>query len=326
MMLVSVVIPVYNRRSLVAGTVASVLAQTYPDIEVLVVDDGSTDGSADVLEQTFGDRIRVVRLPTNQGRSTARNTGWALAGGELVAFLDSDDLWAPEKLARQVPLFADPAVVMAHSWVEKIDADGRPLVADSAALAREFTLAAARGSDYAGLTETWCRLYTSAVVVRREALRSSGGFDPQIGNFEDWDVLWRIARTGRVVLVEEPLVLHRTHPGNTVARWRDAATPWLHVCRKHLNELPRRNADRRMRRARHNLLLNVSLGEYWRRNRWASRWWMWRALLADPRPLQNPGYYLWGAPLLHAFLPRPVADYLVRAWEVDPYTDAPEAP
>ena len=324
MTLVSVVIPVHNRRGFVLDTVRSVLAQTWPHLEVIVVDDGSTDGSADLLEETFGDRIRVIRLPTNQGRSTARNTGWALARGELVAFLDSDDLWAPDKLARQVPCFADPAVALVHTWVAKIDANGAPLEADSAALAREFALAAARGSDYAGLTETWCRMYTSAVLVRREALRTSGGFDPRISNFEDWDVLWRIARSGRVIAIEEPLVMHRTHPGNTVTRWVAVAEPWLHVCRKHLAELPR-SGDPRTRRARHNLLLNLSLGEYWRRNRWPSRRWMWRALLADPRPLRNPGYYMWGAPLLHAFLPRPVADALVKRWGVDPYANEPEA-
>ena len=324
MTLVTAVIPVHNRRAFASDAVASVLSQSYPHVEVLVVDDGSTDGSADSLEQEFGNRIRIVRLPTNQGRSTARNTGWALARGELVAFLDSDDLWDREKLTRQVPHFADPAVVLVHSWVAKIDAEGRPLEADSAALAREFALAAERGWDYAGLTETWCRLYTSAAVVRREALRTSAGFDPRIGNFEDWDVLWRIAKTGRVIAVEESLVRHRTHAGNTVEGWANAALPWLHVCRKHLSELPARNNDRRMRRARHNLLLNLSLGEYWRRNRWASRWWMWRALLVDPRPLRRPGYYMWAAPLLHAFLPRPLADYLVRSWEVDPYADPPE--
>lgn len=319
MTLVSVVIPLYNRRALIGDTVESALAQTHPDVEVLVVDDGSTDGSADEVERHFGDRVRVVRLARNQGRSTARNIGWALSRGSLVAFLDSDDLWAPEKLARQVPYFIDADVAIVHCRVDKVDALGAPHREQSAELARAFAAAEARGYDYGGITETWCRMYTSAVVVRADALRTSGGFDPRISNFEDWDVLWRIASQGRVVTLPDVLVHHRSHPGNTVARWVHDAEPWLHVCRKHLAELPSRRDTPAIRRARHNLLLNMSLGEFWRGRRWASRWWMWRALLADLRPLHNPGYSVWGAPLLHAFLPRVLADRLVRAWGVDPY-------
>mgnify|MGYP000443908833 CR=1 FL=1 len=81
--------------------------------------------------------------------------------------------------------------------------------------------------------ETWVR---SATVVRRDSLRTSGGFDPRLSNFEDWDVLWRIAKAGRVVTIPEALVLHRTHPGNTNSSWVEAAEPWLVVMRKHLLE------------------------------------------------------------------------------------------
>ncbi len=322
MTLVSVVIPVYNRRSLIAATVASALAQTRPGVEVIVVDDGSTDDSADVVEETFGGLVRVVRLAVNRGRSAARNEGVAVARGALVAFLDSDDLWSPDKLARQVPHFEDPSVVLVHCHVSKVDAEGRALEAESRELARAFAFADARGYDYGGITETWCRMYTSAVVVRRDAFEASGGFDPRLSNFEDWDILWRIARTGRVMTVREPLVRHRVHPGNTPTNWIENAEPWLYVCRKHLAELPAASRDPVLRRARHNLLLNLSLGEYWRRHRWASRWWMWRALGVELRPLRNPGYFTWSAPLLHAFLPRFIADRLVRAWKVDPYENA----
>ena len=196
-MLVSVVIPVFNRRAFIEKTVASVLAQTYAHVEVIIVDDGSTDGSADLVESAFGDRVHVVRLPTNEGRSIARNKGWALAQGSLVAFLDSDDLWAPEKLARQVPYFDDPAVAIVHCRVARIGAYGDLLEKESSELAREFLSAEQRGYDYGGITQTWCRMYTSASVVRRDALRWSGGFDPRLSNFEDYDVLWRIARDGR---------------------------------------------------------------------------------------------------------------------------------
>lgn len=324
MTLVSVVIPLFNRRRYIVGTIESVLAQRHRDVEVLVVDDGSTDGSADLVASTFGERVRLVRLPQNVGRSAARNLGWEMARGELVAFLDSDDLWLPDKLSRQVDHFRDPSVVLVHCWVGKIDAEGKPLERDAELLAQEFARALERGYDYGGITETWSRLYTSAAVVRREALQVSGGFDPRLSNFEDWDVLWRIAKGGRVVTVPEPLVLHRTHPGNTTASWAEAAEPWLEVMRKHLRELQPTESGPAARRARHNLYLNMSLGEYWRRRHWASRWWMWRALLVDPRPLRNPGYYMWGAPLLNAFLPAFVADAFAERWHVDRYLGNPK--
>ena len=322
---VSVVVPLYNRRRYAVETVESALAQSFQDLEVLVVDDASTDGGPEELEHRFGDRIRLIRLPTNQGRSVARNIGWSQARGDLVAFLDSDDLWLPGNLARQVASFSDPDVVLSHSWVGRVDADGNPMTAESAKLRREFERATRRGYDYGGITETWCRMYTSAVVVRRGALQRSGGFDPRLSHFEDWDVFWQVARMGKVATIEEALVLHRTHPGNTPSVWIQSAEQWLTVCRKHLADLPAQAPEEHLRRARHNLLVNMSLGEYWRRNRWASRRWMWRALAVERRPLWHPTYYVWGAPLVHAFFPRMIADRIVRAMGVDDYRDVSPA-
>lgn len=321
---VSVVIPTLNRRRWILATVRSVLAQTYRDFEIIVVDDGSTDGTADMLAAEFGDSIRVERLPTNHGRSTARNVGWAMARGEFVAFLDSDDIWLPAKLSRQIPLFENQRVVLAHCRVGKTDGAGERLEAESAALEREFEIAEQRGYAYGGITRTWCRMYTSAVVVRRDILRKSGGFDARLSNFEDWDVLWRVAREGEVATVREALVLHRTHPGNTPTVWTKDAAPWLAVNRKHLSELARRpiGADERLARA--NLLVNMALGEYWRRDLAASRRWMWKAIRADPRILTQPGHYVWCAPLMHALLPHAVAELIVERIGPDRYITAPE--
>jgi glycosyltransferase involved in cell wall biosynthesis len=325
---VSVVIPTFNRRAFIGPTVESVLAQTMRDLEVVVVDDGSTDGTAEFLEAQFGEAIRVIRLPCNHGRSTARNTGWALARGEFVAFLDSDDIWLPGKLAAQLPHFDDPAVALVHCRVGKIDRNGAPLEADSAELDAAFEDAAARGYGYGGITETWCRMYTSAVVLRRDLLRRTAGFDPRFSNFEDWDLLWRVARDGEVATVREALVMHRTHPGNTPTIWADNAAPWLAINRKHLTELEDVPVGPETRRARGNLLVNMALGEYWRRNLPASRAWMRRALRANPGPLlARPTHYVWCAPLVHALLPRPLADRVLARIRPDLYLDnAPEPP
>jgi glycosyltransferase involved in cell wall biosynthesis len=316
---VSVIIPTFNRRPWICATVRSVLAQTFQDFELIVVDDGSSDGTAEMLAAGFGDRIRIERLPSNVGRSAARNVGSALATAPLVAFLDSDDLWLPAKLSRQVPCFDRPEVVMAHCWVGKTDRTGERLEAESRQLEHQFQIAAARGYGYGGITRTWCRMYTSAVMVRRDALLASGGFDSQLSNFEDWDLLWRLARAGEVATVRESLVLHRTHPGNTPTIWAEAAIPWLIVNGKHLAEIggaPRGVEDRK---ARANLLVNMALGEYWRRDLAASRRWMWRALRADPSVLAKPGYYVWCAPLLHTLLPHALADRAIDWIRPDQY-------
>ena len=312
---VSVVIPTYNRARFVPAAIESVLAQTFRDLEVIVVDDASTDDTADLLAATFGARIRVERLPFNHGRSTARNVGWALARGEFVAFLDSDDLWLPEKLARQVPHFDRPEIVLSHTWAAKVDPFGQPLCAASAALRGEFVIASRRGFDYSGITQTWCRIYTSAVVLRRDLLRRIGGFDPRLSNFEDYDLFWRAALVGEIATAEEPLLLHRAHAGNTPSHWPSVAEPWVTVMRKHLREpaLPSRG--------RTNLMVNMAIGEYWRGHLCASRRWIWSALLRDPALLTRPGFYAWGAPFLHSVLPRFLAEPAIERLGADPYTD-----
>jgi glycosyltransferase involved in cell wall biosynthesis len=316
---VSVVIPTFNRRDWISATVRSVLAQTFRDFEVIVVDDGSTDGTAEMLAAEFGDRIRVERLAENVGRSVARNIGTERAKAPLIAFLDSDDLWFPEKLARQIPCFARAEVVMVHSWVGKTDAAGQLLEDETRALEHEFELAAPRGYGYGGITRTWCRMYTSAVIARRDALLHAGGFDPKLSNFEDWDVFWRLARAGEVVTIQDTLVLHRTHAGNTPTIWDQAAIPWLAVNHRHLSELDEGRSGPEDARGRANLLLNIALGEYWRRDLAASRRWMWQALLANPAMLARPAYYVWCAPLLHALLPHRLADRALARIQPDLY-------
>ena len=147
-------------------------------------------------------------------------------------------------------------------------------------------------------------------------LETTGGFDPSLSQFADWDLFWRASRQGRVVTLRDTLVHYRVHRGNTPMRWAVDAAPWLHVMQKHLAALP---ATPSLRRARHNLLINLSLGEYWRGNRTASRAWMRQALKISLRPLGHPTHPVWSAPLLHAFLPAFAADQLIHLLGVDAY-------
>jgi glycosyltransferase involved in cell wall biosynthesis len=201
--LVSIVIPTYNRAASLVRALDSVLAQTYPAWEVLIVDDASTDDTAGRIAPYLGDRVALHRRPRNGGATAARNAGIALARGAYVAFLDSDDEWLPEKLARQVALFQagppDLGLVYAGLWQL---VDGRPPVA---------VPPRQRGRVYDALR--WRnRIGTaSGVMVRRDLLRALGGFDERLSACEDWDLWLRIARDWQVDAIEEPLL--RYHDG-----------------------------------------------------------------------------------------------------------------
>ncbi|MBI4530243.1 MAG: glycosyltransferase family 2 protein, partial [Candidatus Latescibacteria bacterium] len=124
-MSVSVIIPTYNRSRFVCEAVASALAQSQPPSEVIVIDDGSTDDTAAVLHRRYGDRIRYIQQD-RRGKSAARNSGAQRATGHYLAFLDSDDLWTPTKLERQLRLLeADPAFSLVHCFTKVVDTEGR---------------------------------------------------------------------------------------------------------------------------------------------------------------------------------------------------------
>ena len=204
--LVTVVIPNYNCGRFLADAVDSVLQQTYTRCEIVVVDDGSTDDSRDVARR-YGDRLRVV-TQANQGVSAARNTGIAHARGELVAFLDADDLWKPEKLARQVPLFANPAVGIVYCGLEYVDESLRPLGTN---------LTGRRGSvlrEIALLRGTVVLAGGSTAVARRVCFDEAGGFDREMSTAADWDMWRRIACRWEVDVVREPLMRYRMRPAS----------------------------------------------------------------------------------------------------------------
>jgi glycosyltransferase involved in cell wall biosynthesis len=205
-MLVSVVIPNYNCSGFLPAALDSVFAQTYPDIEVLVVDDGSTDDSLCVLDRYAG-RIRVLRQP-NQGVSAARNHGIRESRGELVAFLDADDLWHPEKLAKQVPLFANRSVGLVYCAVEYIDEAGRSLGTNHTGRRGRVL------RSIALLQGTVVLAGGSTAVVRRECFDRAGGFDVELSTAADWDMWRRVACHYEIDVVREPLMKYRLRPSS----------------------------------------------------------------------------------------------------------------
>lgn len=234
-MTVSVVIPTFNRAAMLADAIRSVLAQTRPADEIIVVDDGSTDDTGKVVE-TFGTSVRC--LPQgNRGVSSARNAGIEAARGTLIAFLDSDDLWHPFKLEIELAVLDRlPGVGLVCSEFEILKPDGsrrpngsRTWLAEGTGLRgcfQEFEQSTAlgirlpsgvapfwvySGSIYRSLLDEALAL-TSTVVVRREAIGCTR-FTEGVSVFEDWEFYSRIARDHQVAFLDVATTLNRSHQG-----------------------------------------------------------------------------------------------------------------
>ncbi|MFW5883131.1 MAG: glycosyltransferase family 2 protein, partial [Verrucomicrobiota bacterium] len=183
---VSVIIPTYNRKALLARAIESVQAQTFTDFELLVIDDGSTDGTAELMAALDEPRLRYLQQPQNAGVAAARNRGLREARGRYIAFLDSDDTWLPHKLASQVEILdaAPEAVGLVYGGVEDVGAD----------TTRTF-LPEAEGRIFeALLLSNVVHAATITSLIRRSAILTAGFFDEQLPAIEDWDYWVRLAR------------------------------------------------------------------------------------------------------------------------------------
>jgi glycosyltransferase involved in cell wall biosynthesis len=200
---VSVVIPVYNRCWSICEAVESVLAQTMADFEVIVVDDGSTDGTTEALAP-YRDRLRII-CQRNRGVSAARNRGVAAARGRWIAFLDSDDLWKPEKLAVQTAFFKRNGKARIcqteEIWVRngvRVNPGHRHKKPSGEIFIPSLSL---------------CLVSPSAVMLQKSLFEEVGGFDETLAAAEDYDLWLRISAVHPVYLLEEPMVVKRGgHP------------------------------------------------------------------------------------------------------------------
>jgi glycosyltransferase involved in cell wall biosynthesis len=209
--LVSAVIPVYNGEAFVAECLESVFRQTYRPIEVICVDDGSTDRSVDIV-RGFGTGVTLLQQ-ANRDVSAARNAGTRNASGEFVAFLDHDDWWEPDKTAKQVRVFLDhPDTDLVFTDLVKWYAAGRiRRPRDRHRAAASLTA----GNLFAKLLRKNV-LMPSAVMVRRESFLRSGGFDESFKTCGDYELWLRMAAAGmRFRYLPEPLLRYRHHASNT---------------------------------------------------------------------------------------------------------------
>ncbi len=208
---VSVVIPTFNRANLLPRAISSVLAQTFSNFELIIVDDGSTDNTAEVVKEFADLRIRYIALGKNCGGSHARNQGIQSAQAEFVAFLDSDDEWLPKKLELQLARlqssdnpYATVIYCLGYEYYESAQRKKLP------------NLIAHEGDVFDNLLRGWLPPTTSLFLSKRSSLLDVGGFDESLPSFQDYDLWLSLAKANNHFLaVTEPLIIRYFH-GNQI--------------------------------------------------------------------------------------------------------------
>ncbi len=228
--LVSVIVPACNARDTIVGTLESVRRQTIQDIELIVIDDGSTDDTVARAATVTDARITILSFP-KAGLSTARNRGLARALGGYLSFIDADDLWTPDKLALQLAaLRRRPDAGVAYSWTYVIDAAGRPLgphppVRHEGDVRAEMLLGFFVGTG-------------SNVLLRRAVIETVGGFDPTLAAAEDWEYLLRVAARWPFVVVPHYQILYRQSPRGLSSQVETMREQALHVIERAFARAP----------------------------------------------------------------------------------------
>ena len=197
---VSVIIPTYNRASLLGRSIKSVLSQTFQDFEIIVVDDASVDNTEEVVRIIGDPRILYLKHETNSGGSAARNTGIKAARGDFIAFQDSDDEWLPEKLEKQIKIMADapPNVGVVYTGFWRIQGDKKEYIPGPEVQVKE-------GNIHRELLKGNF-VTTQVVVVKKECFEKAGMFDETLPRLQDWELFLRIAKHFEFRYVPEPLV------------------------------------------------------------------------------------------------------------------------
>lgn len=251
--LVSIIIPTYNRATTIVRCIDSVLNQIYRPIEVVVVDDGSTDQTVETVKQ-YGDQVILI-CQSNGGPSSARNRGVRQSKGKIVAFLDSDDTWKPEKLVRQVKLMVNggsgvPCCICNAALISE-DGNSRNSFKVSGV---ESELSEGYWLNPAPIIATRFVLFNQVVSIRREAFESVGGYNESMRLLEDHDLAFRLSLLGPWAFVSEPLVeKYNDSEGVGVLAMRDPSVhvnAWSNALKGFLKQslVPRGEVDRCVRR------------------------------------------------------------------------------
>ncbi len=209
MPLVSVIIPAYNAEKIIHETIESVLNQTFTDFELIIVNDGSTDNTLEVISQIDDSRLKIFSYP-NGGVSASRNRGVSHAVGKYISFIDADDLWTSDKLKAQLEAIQkEPQASVAYSWTDFIDQEGKFIDRDE-----RVTYS---GDVYPQMLVRDFLSSASNVMIRRRAFIESGRFDESLAGAADWDLFLRLAARYHFVMVPQVGILYRIADRNSMS-------------------------------------------------------------------------------------------------------------
>lgn len=206
--LVSVIVPTYNRASLLKRSIGSILKQTFKNFEVIVVDDGSMDNTEDTIKKFDNPKIRYIKNKKNVGANATRNIGIEASRGRYIAFQDSDDEWLPEKLEKQIKIFekvsSKVGVVYVGRWWIK---NGKRIYIPLKRVKQK------EGNIHKELYKG-SFITTSAILVKKECFKKSGMFDENLPRFQDWDLVLRLSSHYEFKFIGEPLLLSYYTPNS----------------------------------------------------------------------------------------------------------------
>lgn len=296
----SVIIPAHNAARFLTQALDSVAAQTCAGLEVIVIDDGSTDDTAAIAKHR---NATLIQLPKS-GVSAARNVGVHAARAPLIAFLDADDLWWPDKIQTQIAaLVAMPTAKMVITGYRMVDADGQDL--GPGAEPPPVTLAQLMERNV---------VHTSTAVMRRDTFLALGGFDPALDACEDYDLWLRIAALSdhAILPIPAPLAAYRRHDGQTTRNWAKMHQGWTQVTARLARDHPQTWAGVARQSQAHHLEYCASLafnsGDYRATRRLVWRAWRRGGLSA----VRQPNMRHMTRVALNTLLPAPLQSALIR--------------
>lgn len=228
---VSVVIPTYNRAHLIHRAIKSVLDQTYKDLEIIIVDDGSKDNTEDIVKNFKNNKIRYIKHKKNKGASAARNTGVKASRGEYIAFQDSDDEWFPDKLEKQIKAFntSSPGVGVVYSGFYKVEGDKKIYVPND----DRFTY---KEGNIHGELLKGNFVGTPAVLIKKECFEKVKYFDEYIPALEDWELWIEISKHYHFKYIDEPLLNSYSTPNSVNLNQKNMLKAREIILKNHLND------------------------------------------------------------------------------------------
>lgn len=237
---VSVIIPTYNRAQYIAEAIDSVLNQTYQDFEIIIVDDGSTDNTKEIIKPYLDDYSNKIRYfyQKNKGISAARNMAINKAREDYIAFLDSDDRWLPEKLEKQMKVIKDENINFVYSAMY-VENNGRMT---------NRIIPANPATDFLGLLTKNQSIAMATTIIKKEYITKTGMFDETLTVSVDYDLWLRVLLKYKVKYLKEPLTIYREHADNITKNIENVKKSGIVICQKLLknSEIPKKIIKRKL--------------------------------------------------------------------------------